>query len=426
MARGTICSSGHRFGGLLFGCLLLPPLTLACGGDEAVSGFQDLPTRVAEPQVRIGHVDDPDFAFTRVSAIEVGPDGTILSLHPQESAIRRWTGDGRPAGTIGRRGEGPGEFSRPQSMGWVGDTLWVLDLANYRFSFYSDDGSFIRSMAPPVDMGAPELAREGIHPPRPHRLLADGTIWSRSPAFSQQIMEGTVTRVLHARTQGDGSLLDTLGFQPVSPRGSLGIAFPGGGGVFTSQPFSDEVLLQGVPDGSGLLIVERPVAGDPGTAAFTLTRVGVRGDTLFSRTYPYAPMPIPRERVDSVIEAQAASFHEFLGEQRGIAMREWRRLVRDALYAPSHYPPVASMVPGRDGSVWLRPGAPDPDADGRGQEWIVLDPEGEPVQRVRVPEGARILLPEVDGFWGVVQDELDVEYITRFRVEPTGAEAGGP
>jgi hypothetical protein len=424
MALGTIDFRDRRLGRLLLGFLLLLPWTVACGDDEVASGLQDLSVAVAEPRIEIGAVDDSDFAFTFVGGIEVAPDGTVLSLHPQEASIRRWTEDGQPAGTIGRRGEGPGEFSRPQSMGWVGDTLWVLDLANYRFSFYSPDGSFLRSVSPPVDLGSAELAREGIYPPRPHRLLADGTIWSRTPAFSQQVMEGTLTRVLHARTDREGSLLDTLVVQPVSPRGSLGLPLPGGGGVFTRQPFGDEVLLEGLPDGSGLLMLERPAATDLGAAEFTLTRVGLGGDTVFSRAYPYAPIPIPRERVDSVIEAQADQFNEWLGEQRNVAIGEWRRLVRDALYVPPHYPPVGIMVAGRDGSIWLSPEAPDPDAEQLGREWIVLDPEGEPLYRVRIPARSRVLLAERDGFWGVVLDDLDVEYITRFRVwEQDGGEA---
>jgi hypothetical protein len=407
---------GRRPIGVAAPFLLLPALALGCGSDGSLEGFEGLPWAAAEPLVRIGSVDDADFAFDFVGAIEVTPDGHLLSLHPREPSIRRWTPEGRPAGTIGRRGEGPGEFSRPQTMGWVADTLWVMDLAGYRFNFYSANGNFIRSVNPPVDIGSTGLAEDGVLPPRPHRLLEDGTVWSRSPAFSQAIMEGTLNRVLHTRTGPDGSLLDTLLVQPVSTRGSLGVPFPGGGGMFTSQPFNDEVRVEGLPDGSGLLILAPRAATDPASAEFALTRVGLSGDTVFHRAYPYTPVPVPRNRADSIVEATAERFHESMGEQTGIAIGEWRRLVRDALYVPAHYPPVGTMVAGRDGSIWLslRGEAADPTDPGR--SWVVLDPDGEPLHRIRIPEGTRIVLAERDGFWAIVRDDLDVEYITRFRV----------
>ena len=36
--------------------------------------------------------------------------------------------------SIGRSGKGPGEFLFPARLGWLGDTLWVHDLSNSRFT----------------------------------------------------------------------------------------------------------------------------------------------------------------------------------------------------------------------------------------------------------------------------------------------------
>ena len=38
--------------------------------------------------------------------------------------MRRWPADGAPAGTLGRKGEGPGEFRVPYQLGFFGDSLW--------------------------------------------------------------------------------------------------------------------------------------------------------------------------------------------------------------------------------------------------------------------------------------------------------------
>ena len=168
-------------------------LTMACVacGDGGPGLHSDgLPLWALEPELRIGSVDDPAYAFTYVNALEVGGDGSIYSLHEQDAVVRRWTPDGRPADTLGRRGEGPGEFTDPRALGWHGDSLWVMDGGDYRISFFRADGSFLGSVVPRVDLGTRELAEEGIRPPRPGALLADGSVYAVTPAFSHDVVEG--------------------------------------------------------------------------------------------------------------------------------------------------------------------------------------------------------------------------------------------
>jgi hypothetical protein len=81
----------------------------------------DLPLGSIEEELRIGAIDHPDFAFNGVLALEVGLDGSIYSLHQNEGKVRRWSSAGEPLESIGRRGEGPGEFQMPTRLGWHGD-----------------------------------------------------------------------------------------------------------------------------------------------------------------------------------------------------------------------------------------------------------------------------------------------------------------
>jgi len=62
----------------------------ACGGGADFAEEGGVPTWVVEgPEVRIGAVDDSEYAFGRVRALAVGADGVLYSLHPQEVEIRR-------------------------------------------------------------------------------------------------------------------------------------------------------------------------------------------------------------------------------------------------------------------------------------------------------------------------------------------------
>ena len=106
------------------------------------------------PLVSIGAVgdtfDDPEYVFGAVQELDVGPDGLLYSRHRAEVPIRRWTRDGAAAGSVGREGEGPGEFISPDGVGFFGDSLWVMDGRAYRVSYFDLDGGFLGSVTPPV------------------------------------------------------------------------------------------------------------------------------------------------------------------------------------------------------------------------------------------------------------------------------------
>jgi hypothetical protein len=385
-----------------------------CTEGNAELALDELPVWTATREVRIGSVDDPLYAFSSVSDLQVGPDGTIYSLHIQEGMIRRWSPEGMPEGTMGRAGEGPAEFTSPRTMGWRGDTLWVFDSRNYRVSFFSADGTFLRTVTPRVDIGSREGALVGDYPARPNSPLGDGSILGVTPGFSSDIVEGRLTRIAYVRMSVEGEMLDTIALLPRGPESVLGVMRDDGGGTFTAQPFGDQTMGMFTRDGNGFLVLERRAAAEPGPAEFRLTRLSLAGDTTFSRAYSYEPVPIPRARVDSATEAIASSLHGFVGERTGTTLAQWRGWVGDAIYAPAHHTPIANLLAGNDGTIWLASSPPTADAP----EWVVLSAEGAPLASVELPAGVRVLVATRDAVWGVEQDELEVSYIVRYRLGP--------
>ncbi len=165
--------------------LIDAPLALAaCGGGAEVAFEGSAPTWTVEgPDLRIGAIDDPDYAFGRVGVLADGPDGMLYSMHPHEVEIRRWSADGAPAGTVGREGEGPGEFVRPRSIGFFGDSLWVMDSRAFRVSYFDLEGTFLGAVSPAVDIGSRETFPND--PARPERPLRDGPFYGSAPGWSQ-------------------------------------------------------------------------------------------------------------------------------------------------------------------------------------------------------------------------------------------------
>src|SRR5688500_11355901 len=194
-----------RFLTILFPCLS----ALAC--DHARDSTRRFETWTAVEDLRIGSADDPELAFNWVGGIEVGKDGTIYSLHPNDQMVRRFSAAGDPLGTIGRRGGGPGEFSNPLLIGWLGDTLWVYDGAIYRFSLFTPGGDFIRTVAPRVLAAQHALDR----PARPSEVLPDGTLLGSTSMPSHLVSQGVITTHPVFRLDAQGTVLDTIIVLPV-------------------------------------------------------------------------------------------------------------------------------------------------------------------------------------------------------------------
>ncbi len=390
---------------------------VACGGGRESSPDDDPfarpPAVLQGPELRIGSVDDPDFAYTRISALLPLPDGRVLSLHPEEAILRRWTAEGRPDGTIGRQGEGPGEFQRPFGLGAFGDSVWVFDLGAYRATYVDAEGALLGTATPGVDLGL--SSPDAPPPPRPTTPLRDGTWIGQSPAWSQAIAEGTLTEVPTVRLSADGAVLDTIWIQDYRTQDVLALLRETGG-TFTRQPFGDGSMGFPGPD-DVFTVLDRRVSPTAAESAFHLTRIAPTGDTVARRTVPYDPVPLDPARADSAADAQAAGMIEFMQRvSPGASEASLAADLREAMYVPPFEPWVRSMKLTREGGVWLERQS----TDGSGTEWWRFDGDLEPRGRVRTPEGLTVLAIDGDDVWGVERDEFDVDYIVRYRIAEGG------
>lgn len=373
--------------------------------------FAQDPWTLSGPDLRIGSLDDPDYVFGPIGSLRVGPDGLLYTLHWGEAMIRRWTMEGVPAGSLGRRGEGPGEFEEATRMGFFGDSLWVWDSEHYRVSYFDTGGEFIGSVMPRFDFGG--MAES---PPRPEIPLRDGTFLGISPAWSDGIARGTVTGSPHVRMDADGGTVARIWTMPWEPRDIFAL-LRDGGGSYGSQPFGDS---HSVSFGeSSLVTVNRRAWTGSGEAALTVSRIGFDGDTIFTVRVPYEPLPLSAERFEAALAERVER-----RSSMSAAFQASEGRIREALYRPSHLPAVRGTMQARDGTFWLRRW--DPVETGTGEhgeqvyEWWVLDAEGAPLARARTPIGLSIRLIDGDTVWGVETDELGVEYIVRYRLTMDG------
>ena len=402
----------------ILAALLAVTILSAC---EAVVGEPEAPRWAdwsRQGGLRIGHLDEPGYAFGPVGSMAVAPDGSVITAHPRDLEIRVWTQEGKPAGMVGRAGQGPGEYRRIGEIGLEGDTLWVMDMASHRVTRYDLDGDLVGSSPLSIDprgqRSDPTLGR-----PRPSHPLGDGTFYGRQSGVIPQISGRDSTPVLHLRLDDGGAVLDTALVVHTRPRDVMAVPGQGGSWLYGYQPFSDRRIAGFGLSSETLVVVDQPTPEPGAGATFRVTRISMTGDTLLQQDIPYEPRAVEADEVDRVVTSLVRRW-KAQPAGSGIADAELERKARKALFVPASHPPIAAVVPGRDGKIWLLKTR----REGSEAWWSVLDGEGRPLACVLLPINFRMRVAEREHVWGVSSGGWGVPYITRYDLGPAGSASG--
>jgi hypothetical protein len=335
-----------------------------------------------ERVVRIGRVTGADpFVFGRVSDVVLGPDTLVYVLDALAHEVRVFDLAGRHMRTIGRAGEGPGEFLSPYALAIdPHGRLWVADQSSIAYSVFDGDGTFLRRRQKPsrwpLTPGLLSFSSDGSL--YEYGRLAGGNAAVRMTVDSEIVARDTVTLapftpLLFQRPPGQGERMGTI--VPYSPR---------------------QVTAVGP-------------RGDVWTGVGDRYRVAnVRGDDDTVRVVeleaPRASLSdAERHRADSVAARAAA-----------------RGFVADRSRIPSAHPYFTSLTVDEDDRLWVRRPAADPplEPDGTcGAVYDVFTPGGRYLGSVPAPVDA-VPAPYITRRYlvGVRRDTLDVPYVEVFRI----------
>lgn len=112
--------------------------------------------------------DDPDASLYRPADVTTAPDGTIFVADGGAHHIKVFNPDGTWRQTLGKEGQGPGEFTGLRHITVAGDLLVAFDTRNRRFSLWTLAGEHIADHNPEVTRSLSSLYG-----------LADGTlVWT--------------------------------------------------------------------------------------------------------------------------------------------------------------------------------------------------------------------------------------------------------
>jgi hypothetical protein len=402
-------------------------------GGETAANLDSFPLLAAEADMRIGDFDDPDLGFSRVTQMDVDEQGNLYVLEGLVPEIRVFTPDGTLIRRIGKRGEGPGEFQSAPLFGVVGDTVWAVENGANRITLFDREG-YVLTTGRTQDVVVP--LPTGFGYVLPWRMRPDGKFTSKLARIvgmardtpGNDVSPSDSIPVPFVLFNANGAVTDTVGWaghppprmwRPPSLAGPTPkIIDVGGRQAWVPSPPTPLPLWLTVLD--GYITVETPMPGPGQEGVVSVTRIGLHGDTVYTRDFRYPPAPYTSEDLDSIAVWAAR------GEPGGMAPympgqgppSDWEvvaRYLRGAMEFPEYQLPFEYPWLAQDEGIWMRRTEEGSSSTVR---WALLDPQGRPRGQLRLPRNLRVIWNRGDTFWAVEPDEYEVPWVVRFRIRP--------
>jgi hypothetical protein len=336
-------------------------------------------------ELRIGTIDGtgPDM-FGSISDFEIDALGRLYALEGQAQELRVFGRDGSHVRTVGRQGEGPGEFNRVIGITWGPDgNLWAVDPSNNRLSVVDTAGTFLTSH--------PTIGGVMIMP-WPGGFDDVGHFYTYGITEDPDAEFG-ITLVMVRYDQ------ELLPIDSVAPP-----EFPGDEEYFELRT-DDGFMATGVPFTPELQWrLENGRYWAALTGDYRIFELSWAGDTLRTITREFESQPVTGEDMNRALEDL-----EWFIENGG-------KIDRSRI--PNEKPPIEEFFLDDDGNLWvLRSAATEAD---EGRVFDVFDSLGRYLGQLRTPFPVAMYPPPIvrGGYlYALTEDELEVPFLVRARIE---------
>lgn len=318
--------------------------------------------------------------------IAAGRDGSVYVLDSQAAELISLASDGEVRWRAGREGAGPGEFIHGTGLQWLGGLLVFRDLENHRLSLWSPAGRNegeiplprFRFPGYPGWLGVLDSASVVAAIPPPDRVVGhappeDGVLVlaRRGAPAVDTLLRFAFPPTRMRRVAGGGQL-------PAFPKLA---AFPN----FAVAP---EGLFV-VPDGS----------------RYRIEVFDLRGRHIRTLSGPEGTPPVTSRDRRAYLEENPPAHPADAGD------------------FPAHFPAIAELYTGADGTLLVKTFWARDDAV-RWDRWSAKD--GRFLHSFTLPRSVRDAAPAGDRLYAVELDSLDVPVVRGYRLEGAASCPGPP
>jgi hypothetical protein len=330
------------------------------------------------------------------AAAAVGPNNSLFLVDRHETGAVVLDSSGLMIRRLGRKGEGPGEFTRPCCVGVIGDVVWIADPQARRITSFSGTRVLSTVSLATTDEGT------GLEP---ISLFADGTLAAMPVRIrsNQPIMTTSTLKLMRiARDGSDRGVMLALSH----PNRTKELRW-GRGRAFVPSAFDDRPKIATHSSGVAV-VVEQNLDSVARSARVVVRIVDTAGRTISRRDLRIVPRPVTKEEVNADVRGEGESFKEFFGSADRAA-----EAYRKDLWIPAVHPPVRKVLFGADRSVWIALTTSSED-----EEWwtdLGSSRSGSSFRRVMLPKGERVLAANASSVWTWVTAE-DAGEVRRYSL----------
>ncbi len=317
-----------------------------------------------------GAFEGPDYEFFQVWGVAQLRDGTLVVAHQGSRELRFFGADGRFLRSVGRDGDGPGDFRCMQGP-WVieADTVVVYDCTLRRYQHFGPDGDFVRATSmTPVPF----------------------TEFSTGPPWAQAVLEhGRVAVFLESAGR------PTDGAERLPSLVALHRIGDGGWDSVRVIPGPEQILeiRDGFLGRPGYHLGVFPVGAGAGATMAVADAAGFRVKlfdpdgrivSILSASVP--DVPVTSDVIEGQVEHWMAHAPEGALEGGAGAVAAYRERIRESVltnHAP-FLPAIRDVFVDADERIWVE----RYDVPARGpSRWEVFQRDGTWIGRVEMPEG---------------------------------------
>lgn len=336
-----------------------------------------------EEELRIGAVEgDQPYVFGRIRNLIPALDGGVWIYDQQAFELRRFGANGEHILSVGRRGEGPGEFSgNACARRGTEEEIWVETETNWHR--FNRDGQLIGTFPTPSTIACGVRA-----------WLPDGRYLAVGSDYDWETQTQHLYFVVLEWVSGAFVPVDTIMAPDVpEPETITWVSSSGRSRSTRSIPFVHN-------PGWGL---ERGGVfwAWNGRGDYDIRLQSMRGDTIRRISRPYSSV-----RIEKPVRREAI---------RDFNRPGWRAETDfDVSRVPDVYPPFSSVQLSEDQSVWVRR------QTGEGTvSWDIFSDDDRYLGELDIPEelaGMSLRYVGEDHVWGILRDDLGVQYVVRARI----------